>query len=186
MGPRGEQLGACRGHTSWVRAVVALGGLTAGGSFASGSSDESIRAWASDGSVVRVVDVGQWVLSLSLSPGQDRVAAGCAGGFVKLFRLPGWDQVWSVQAHDLEVMSVSWGARPGRLLATGSLDLEVKILSVETGATLRTFRGHSQLVDAVLFCQDGNRILSKSSDSATVHVWRIFSKAERRVRGARG
>jgi WD40 repeat protein len=169
----------CRGHTGWVWVVISLGDLNAG-SFASGSDDRTIRVWASDGALVRVVEVGERVISLLLSPFGHFVAAGCGVGSVKLYRLPDWDQVWSVKAHGYEVGSVSWSP-DGRFLASVSGDCTVKILSGDAGATLRTLRGLTNLVNSVLFSQDGTKVLSGSSD-VTVRVWRIFWPMERRVR----
>ena len=99
---------------------------------------------------------------------------------MKLYRLPDWDQVWSVQAHRYTVLSVSWSP-DSRLLASGSCDRTVKILSADTGATLRTLRGHTDWVLSVLFSQDGTKVLSGSEDK-TVRVWRIFWPMERRAR----
>ncbi len=101
---------------------------------------------------------------------------------MKLYRLPDWDwdQVWSVNPHQEQVESVSWSP-DGRFLASGSSDFTVKILSADTGATLRTLRGHTTWVSSVLFSEDGAKALSGSDDS-TVRVWRIFWPMERRAR----
>jgi hypothetical protein len=98
---------------------------------------------------------------------------------VKLYRVPDWDQVWSALAHLNAVRSISWC---GRVLATGSLDTAVKIISADTGATMRTLRGHAFWVLATGSFGDGTKILSGSPDR-TVRVWRIFWSTERRVRG---
>ncbi len=99
---------------------------------------------------------------------------------MKLYRLPDWDQVWSVKAYRDWVRTISWSP-DGRFLASGSDDGTVKILSADTGATLRTLRGHTSTVLSVLFIQDGTKVLSGSSDK-TVRVWRIFWRMERRTR----
>ncbi len=168
----------CGGHTSLVYAVISLGDLNEG-SFASGSDDWTIRVWASDGALVRAVEVGEWVISLILSPFGQFVAAGCRDGSVNLYRLPDWNQVWSVRAHQERVFTVSWSP-DGRFLASGSYDCAVVILSADTGATLRTLRGHTTYVFSVLFSHDGTKVLSGSTDN-TVRVWRLFLPTERRV-----
>ncbi len=178
-GDTGNEIMACRGHTSWVYAVISLGDLNAG-SFASGSSDRTIQVWASDGALVRVVEVGEWVYFLSPSPCGRFAAAGCGYGSVKLYRLPDWDQAWSVMAHGSTVWSISWSP-DGRFLASGSGDETAKILSAETGATLRTLRRHTYWVNSVLFSHDGTKVLSGSWDN-TVRVWRVFWPAQRRAR----
>ncbi len=182
-GVTGDEIIVCRGHTRLVNAAISLGDLNAG-SFASGSYDDTIRVWASDGTLVRAVEVGKRALSLSLTPCGQFVAVGCGGGSVKLFRLPDWDQVWSVEAHGGTVLSVSWSP-DGRFLASGSDDAMVVILSADTGATLRTLRDHTSVVYSVLFSQDGTKVLSGSSDK-TVRVWRLFRPMERKARGLMG
>jgi WD40 repeat protein len=178
-GVTGLEVMACAGHADLVNAVVSLGG---GCHFASGSADGTVRVWASDGTAVRVVPVGFWVRCLTLSPCGQFVAAGSEEGSVGVHRLPDWDQVWTMQVHGVAMFSLPW---IGRFLASGSADKTVKILSADSGATLRTLRGHSDWVRAVLFTADGTKVLS-GSDDKTVRVWRIFSKAERRVRGLVG
>jgi WD40 repeat protein len=143
-GVTGDTVMVCRGHTNWVRTAICLGVHTAG-SFASASMDETVRVWPSDGALVRVVEVRDMVLSLSLSPCGHFAAAGCGDGSVKLYRLPDWDQGWSVKAHLSAVGSVSWSP-DGRFLASGSSDSTVKILSAGSGATLRTLMGHTSYV----------------------------------------
>jgi WD40 repeat protein len=178
-GVTGHEIMVCRGHTKLVWAVISLGDPNAG-SFASGSEDETIRVWAGDGTLVRVVEVGEDIVSLSLSPSGHFVAAGYGYGSVVLYRLPDWDQVWSVKAHQSGVGSVSWSP-DGRFLASGDRYRTVMILSADTGATLRTLRGHANSVLSVLFSQDGTKVLSGSRDK-TVRVWRLFWRMERRTR----
>jgi WD40 repeat protein len=152
-GVTGHEIMVRGGHTDAMRAVVSLGNLNAG-SFASGSVDRTIRVWASDGTLVRVVEVGEMVFGLSLSPCGHFAAAGFGDGSVNLYRLPDWDQVWSVKAHRDSVWSVSWSP-DGRFLASGSDDFTAQILFADTGTTLRTLRGHTSGVGSVLFTQDG-------------------------------
>ncbi len=83
-------------------------------------------------------------------------------------------------AHRDSVSSFSLSP-DGRVLASGSGDRTVKIISADNGATLRTLRGHTESVLSVLFSQDGTKVLSGSWDK-TVRVWRLFWPMERRVR----
>jgi WD40 repeat protein len=168
----------CGRNFGTVFGVTALGDLNAN-SFALGSG-ESIPVWGGDGTLVRVVEVGKMVFSLSLSPCGLFVAAGCENGFVNLYQLPDWDQAWSVRAHSATVWSVSLGPA-GRFLASCGNDGTVKILSVDTGATLRTLTGHEGGVNSVLFSQDGTKVFSGGGDK-TVRRWRIFWAMERRTR----
>lgn len=167
-GASGREIAVYRGHSGLVGAVASL----AGGSFVTGAEDMTIRESASDGTLVRAMDVRERVASLSLSPVGRFVAAGCWRGFVKLLRILDLEGVWSVKAHGDVVLSVSWGP-DGRLLASGSWDETVKLISAGDGATITTLRGHTCEVTSVFFTQDGTKVLSGSADS-TVRVWRIF------------
>jgi hypothetical protein len=80
------------------------------------------------------------------------------------------------------VSGTSVGAINGSFLASGSYDRTVMILSADTGATLRTLRGHANWVSSVIFSQDGTKVISGSQDE-TVRVWRMFWAQERRVMG---
>jgi WD40 repeat protein len=173
---------ACEGHEGAVLSFGRVGSF----SFASGSDDSTLRVWASDGTLERVLGVNMWVLSICLSPCDRLVAAGCGGGFLHLFRLPDWGLVWSVTVNNDRhaVNSVAWSPS-GRFLASGSRDHNVCVLSADTGALLRTLRGHTDWVVSVFFSHDGTKVLSGSLDK-TVKVWRIFWEDERRVRGLLG
>jgi WD40 repeat protein len=92
--------------------------------------------------------------------------AGCGGG------------------DESRLSALSWSP-DGRLIASGSHENAVRILSAESGATLRTLRGHSDRVSATIFSHDGTKVISGSEDK-TVRVWRIFFADERRVRGLMG
>jgi WD40 repeat protein len=134
---------------------------------------------------MRVGEVGVAVWALSRSSCSRFVAAGCdETGLVNLFRLPDWNPVWSAKAHDGIVAAVSWSP-DDRFLATASFDGEVKMISADTGATLRTLGRHKDMVFSALFSHDGAKALSGSMDK-TAQTWRIFPAMERRVRGLVG
>jgi len=60
----------------------------------------------------------------------------------------------------------------GRFLAIASADRTVKLLNVETGRGLRSFEGHTNLIETVAFSPDGKTLLTASAD-LTAKLWNI-------------
>ena len=55
-------------------------------------------------------------------------------------------------------------------MLSGSGDKTLKLWDAATGALLRTFEGHSDVVNSVAFSPDGTRVLSGSEDK-TLKLW---------------
>ena len=58
----------------------------------------------------------------------------------------------------------------GRRLASSSPDRTVRLWDVETGACVKTLKGHGNNVTSVCFSPDGKQLASGSYDS-TVRLW---------------
>ena len=72
-------------------------------------------------------------------------------------------------AHAEAVHAVTF--RPdGRVVASGSADLTIKIWETATGALLRTLSGHYQRVRALAFSGDGRRLISSADDRQLI-LW---------------
>jgi len=68
----------------------------------------------------------------------------------------------------------------GRRALSGSGDNTLKLWEVNSGREIRTFQGHSNLVNAVAFSSDGRRALSGSWDH-TLKLWEVNSGREIRT-----
>src|SRR5262249_45201974 len=66
---------------------------------------------------------------------------------------------------------------PDDVLASGHSDGTIRLWDVSSGAELRAFRGHENLVRSVAFSPDGQRLAS-ASDDHTVRLWDATSGAE--------
>ena len=60
----------------------------------------------------------------------------------------------------------------GKQLASGSFDYTVRLWDVETGARVRTLKGHGDSVFSVRFSPDGRQLASGSYDT-TVRLWLV-------------
>ena len=60
----------------------------------------------------------------------------------------------------------------GKQLVSGSLDETVRLWDVETGACVKTLKGHGDSVWSVCFSPDGRRLGSGSMDD-TVRLWLV-------------
>jgi len=76
-------------------------------------------------------------------------------------------------------MSVAFSP-DGRAILSGCTDQTLKLWEVATGATVRTFTGHSHHVRGVAFSPDGRTALSASSDE-TLKLWDVASGKELRT-----
>ncbi|KAJ5117635.1 hypothetical protein N7448_011267 [Penicillium atrosanguineum] len=89
-------------------------------------------------------------------------------------QLPRVNETWSaelqaLEGHSATVRSVAL-APDGRLLASGSDDLTVRLWDTATGALQQTLEGHSSYIYSVAFSPDGLRLASGSRDR-TVRLW---------------
>ncbi len=170
---------AFQGHEDWISSCISLG-RDPTSSFATGSVDRTIRAWAGgDGSSQAVVDVGERVWSLCLSSSGGFVTAGCSDGSVRRFELPAWTRGWVAKLHRGSVRSLACSPN-NRLIAAGTSDSSVVILSAAAGTALKTLRGHTDRVLSIAFTRDGMRVVSGGLD-AEVRMWRLFPDMERKV-----
>ncbi len=77
--------------------------------------------------------------------------------------------------HALPVISIAM-SHDGRRLASGGLDMSIKIWQAETGRLLRTIVGHRAPVTSIAFSPDGRRVASGSLDT-TIKIWDVDTGA---------
>ena len=73
----------------------------------------------------------------------------------------------------------------GRLLASGSDDLTVRIWNASTGSEIHQLTGHGGHIQGVAFSPDGKWLASASKDK-TVKLWEVRSGREARTFTGRG
>ncbi len=62
-------------------------------------------------------------------------------------------------------------------MLTGSYDNTANLWDAETGALIRTFSGHGDVVNSVAFSSDGTKVLTGSWDG-TARIWDVSEYAD--------
>lgn len=123
--------------------------------------------------------------AIALSPDGEILAGGDSQGIIYLYRVRDRQQLLSLQGHVANTWISSLTFSPdSKLLASSSLDYDVKIWDVATGECLQTFKGHQQWVWSVAFSPDGKTIASGSDDD-TIRVWNLATGECRVLEGSK-
>ncbi|KGO46196.1 hypothetical protein PEX1_048850 [Penicillium expansum] len=85
----------------------------------------------------------------------------------------------TLKGHSSRVTCVAFSS-DGKLVASGSDDLKVKLWNTTTGAIYRAFESHSQSVTCVAFSVDGKFVVA-GSDDQTIIFWNIITGATHRT-----
>ena len=67
--------------------------------------------------------------------------------------------------------SVTWSP-DSRMIATGSMDSNIRLWDMESGESVHTLEGHQGMVWSVAWSGDG-RWLASGADDLTVRVWDV-------------
>eukprot|EP00899_Mesostigma_viride_P000063 jgi/Mesvir1/10057/Mv12126-RA.1 len=173
------------GHRGNVKCVDFVGDQ--GTYIASGSSDNTVRVWDTEGGgCLQVLGEGGtgasghtsriWDVTSSAS-GQHLVSAS-GDATLKLWDLSHVTEqkafcAMTLVGHLQDVYTAKF--HPGGAhVVTGGYDKSVRLWDLATGQLVKTFAGHSASVSRVLFNPHGNLIISGSKDS-TIKFWDILS-----------
>ena len=111
--------------------------------------------------------------AIALSRDGEILAGGDSQGKIYLYRVGDRQQLLTLEGHLANTWISSLAFSPdGKLLASSSLDCDVKIWDVATGECCQTFKGHQQWVWSVAFCPRG-KLVASGSDDDTIRVWHL-------------
>ncbi len=148
------------------------------------SWDGTVRIWRTN-DPSRVIQVGEKVLSISVSQDDLWIAAGMENGTVGIWRLKDGKKIGDFEAHEEIVRSVAFSPS-GDILATTSDDRTIKLWDVRGGTLLRTLKGHLDRVYKARFNSDG-KILATVSRDTSIRLWDpATGKLLQKITGARG
>lgn len=131
----------------------------------SGSNDKTLKIWEIESGKLLSTFAGDKVLAIT-SDGQHLISGD--GTTLSIRRLDSGDVLQTLDDYGGPPVALS---RDGRVLvASGQYDHSLKVWDLESGKELRTLRGHSSHVLAVVLTPDGRRSLSGSRDG-TLKLW---------------
>src|SRR6185312_5569821 len=139
-----------------------------GNRIASGSADNTVRLWSTDGKPIgQPLRHDDTVLTVAFSPDGTRVASGGVDKTVRLWDAATGQPIGQPLRHDDSVISVAFSP-DGSRIATGS-GKTVRFWNVATGQPVGGPMEHDDLVNAVAFSRNGT--LASASADKTVRLW---------------
>ncbi|HEX3314870.1 MAG TPA: serine/threonine-protein kinase, partial [Gemmataceae bacterium] len=157
--------------TSWPAHDAKINALVCrpdGEQLVSAAADGTIRLWDWKGKSKGTLPAAKIEAVHALAwdrTGRRLAASGSCGAVIWDMRSGAGPQ--RISEHHLSASAIAFGLD---VLAVSGPDGTVDVLSIETGARLRTLRGHSALVSALEFAPDGSELASAAPDG-TIRLW---------------
>ena len=174
----GQQQLALTADTVWTWAVAFS---PDGQLFASAGDDYQVKLWdAQTGQCLQVLaGHHNTVNAIAFNPTGNLLASCGQDATIRLWSLDRWAQKGAVcvgilQGHGGRVWSIAFSP-DGQTIVSGSEDCTLKLWDVRTGATLKTWSGHTHWIKSVAFSVDGQIIASGSFDG-TLKLWDVATE----------
>ncbi|EEH10098.1 WD domain-containing protein [Histoplasma capsulatum G186AR] len=162
-------------HTHWVNDILLAQGNSA---LVSASSDTTVRVWRPESQDMRLPPSigkhGDYVKCLATpEPHSEWVASGGLDHKIYLWDLNGAGERLKIDLSEDELAtkgSVYALSARGSILASGGPECVVRVWDHRSGKLITKFVGHTDNVRDILINQDGDTIMTASSDQ-TVKIW---------------
>jgi hypothetical protein len=131
------------------------------------------------GKIVRRISVPNGCWCAAFGPGRSGSFAVTPGAPIWLFTGNGPTPRF-FKGHTQDVHGFAF-SRSGALIASSSFDGTVCLWNAATGREIRSFRGHTGVVNCVAFSPDGSRIISAGSADRALRLWETHSGRQLRL-----
>ena len=164
-------------HTHWINDLLLTQNNSA---LVSASSDITVKVWrpeAADNQTPTTIGLHSDYVKCLASPGlhSDWVASGGLDHKIKLWDLNGGGEKLGIDVGDNEVNakgSVYALSVRGSIMASGGPESIVRLWDPKSGKRITNFVGHTDNVRDILINQDGDTVMTASSDQS-IKVWSI-------------
>ncbi len=116
----------------------------------------------STGALIRKIETGSPILSVSFSPDDKLIAAGMSDGSIGLWNSATGEALDRLTGHEMVVTDVEFSPA-GKILASASGDTTLRLWDLSTGETFHILDDHIDYVMKLSFHPDGSKLASSSA-----------------------
>ncbi|RCH89026.1 hypothetical protein CU097_006939 [Rhizopus azygosporus] len=137
-----------------------------------GSLDKTVRVWHLEtGELIKIL-TGHSRGVRALQFDDAKLVTGAMDNTLKIWNYHTGQCIRTLEGHTGGVLSLHFDSR---ILASGSTDHTIRVWNFDIGECC-TLVGHSEWVNSVRICQQGQMLIS-SSDDATIRLWDLHSRS---------
>ncbi len=171
----GKVFKTLKGHKSMV---ISLCFSPDGKFLATGGIDGKAIVWdVETGNPVRTItftDEKLAIFSVDISSDGKLLATADWGGYVCIWDIETGRNLKVISPHDRTGVYQVRFSPNGVYIISAGLDRKLKLTEIDTGQEIRTFTGHTDLVNSINLSPAGDRIITSGWDG-TVRVWDFYS-----------
>lgn len=124
--------------------------------------------------IFEFADQKEAVFSVDFSSDGKMLATGIWGGLVVIWDTKTGERLRAISPHDRTGCYQVRFTPNGVYFISAGLDKKLKMTEIDTGEEIRTFKGHTDLVNSINFNAAGDKFITSSWDG-TIRVWDLLS-----------